>query len=550
MNTFTRTVGSRACGGVIRALIGLLAILALSSPTTPAHADDTSLGTTSTSIMRLGIGARPAALGHAYAAAAGDATTLFVNPAGLAGIQHPQLDLHHQSRFVDTHISSFNLALPIGPAALGIGAGYFDQGHIDEVRDFNFTGNRLHSSELDVAVGAAISVAPHLCVGGRLDIRRTVLVGEFEETGVAGGIGAQLRGMIPRLDLGLAVENLGTAREIDGLEQTAPLPRSLRGGGLLRILEGSGRDTGVSLQLLADVWQARGSAMQLGGGGELALSNLAGSEIGLAGRLGYRGGGKSEELRKLTAGLGLELGFMALDYAFEGFGLLGEVHRFSIDLWPTPPTPPVAPPPSPDWGPDLDGDGVPDKFDNCPATPAGVPVDRCGCAFDSDDDGVVDHADRCPDTPRFVRVDATGCPLPKPVPPRTDLEPVRFNLDRDAIEENDLPHLAEVAKLLRKWPELRLRIAGHADSTGSDPYNLALSERRARAIAEHLLEKYPDIRAERIETVGYGESVPIATNRTPEGRSKNRRASFVVLNANSFGEIPETDSGASTPARQ
>jgi OmpA-OmpF porin, OOP family len=60
---------------------------------------------------------------------------------------------------------------------------------------------------------------------------------------------------------------------------------------------------------------------------------------------------------------------------------------------------------------DSDGDGVPDKLDKCPDTPAGVKVDADGCPLDSDKDGVPDYLDKCPDTPAGVKVDANGCPL-------------------------------------------------------------------------------------------------------------------------------------------
>lgn len=60
---------------------------------------------------------------------------------------------------------------------------------------------------------------------------------------------------------------------------------------------------------------------------------------------------------------------------------------------------------------DSDGDGVPDKLDKCPDTPAGVPVDADGCPLDSDKDGVPDYLDKCPNTPPGVKVDADGCPL-------------------------------------------------------------------------------------------------------------------------------------------
>jgi outer membrane protein OmpA-like peptidoglycan-associated protein len=77
-------------------------------------------------------------------------------------------------------------------------------------------------------------------------------------------------------------------------------------------------------------------------------------------------------------------------------------------------------------------------------------------------------------------------------------------------------------------PKMRIRLNGHTDNEGADADNMTLSDRRAVAVRQYLIDK--GIVAERLEAKGFGETMPIATNDSPEGRQQNRRTEFVVLN--------------------
>jgi outer membrane protein OmpA-like peptidoglycan-associated protein len=87
--------------------------------------------------------------------------------------------------------------------------------------------------------------------------------------------------------------------------------------------------------------------------------------------------------------------------------------------------------------------------------------------------------------------------------------------------------LLTVAESLRKYPDTRVQVIGHTDSTGSAAYNQNLSERRAAAVAAVLIEG--GVAPSRIQTIGRGETQPIASNQTPEGRAQNRRVEIVIL---------------------
>jgi OOP family OmpA-OmpF porin len=184
-----------------------------------------------------------------------------------------------------------------------------------------------------------------------------------------------------------------------------------------------------------------------------------------------------------------------------------------------PPAPVVAAPPA-----DTDGDGVPDTVDACPNTPHGVKVDARGCPLDSDGDGVPDYLDKCPDTPRGTKVDATGCPI-APVATTFDLT-VEFAFNSAEINDLSFRELRKAMTFMRENPTTKAVVEGNTDNKGTDEYNQKLSERRAAAVKDVLVKS--GIEADRLTTVGYGESRPVASNDTEEGRAKNRRVSIVV----------------------
>jgi OOP family OmpA-OmpF porin len=180
---------------------------------------------------------------------------------------------------------------------------------------------------------------------------------------------------------------------------------------------------------------------------------------------------------------------------------------------------------------DSDGDGVPDGIDRCPDTPAGAIVDDRGCPIDSDGDGVPDGIDRCPDTPTGVPVDEQGCPKAAPLFPEERrmlvLEGVNFGFDSDRLAPESRTVLDEVAASLLSWPKIRLEIGGHTDSAGAAEYNQRLSEKRARAVHDYLVGK--GVSPGRLRARGYGETRPIADNRSAGGRKQNRRVELTAI---------------------
>jgi outer membrane protein OmpA-like peptidoglycan-associated protein len=208
---------------------------------------------------------------------------------------------------------------------------------------------------------------------------------------------------------------------------------------------------------------------------------------------------------------------------------------------------------------DSDHDGVPDNIDKCPKTPLGVPVDSVGCPIDSDLDGVPDYIDKCPDTPIEERamVDANGCT--KKVTKSLVIEKTLINIDKSKnsqavkkelqnlfkkalqgiqfesgkylIRPISYKILNQIAGVLIANPTYLVEIRGHTDNAGKSAANMVLSTNRAKAVMKYLTGK--KVPAERMTSNGYGDTLPVATNKTPTGRAINRRVEFIV----SFEEI-------------
>jgi len=176
---------------------------------------------------------------------------------------------------------------------------------------------------------------------------------------------------------------------------------------------------------------------------------------------------------------------------------------------------------------DSDGDGVTDNLDLCPNTPPGVKVDRVGCPIDLDGDGVLDTLDKCPNTPKGVKVDSSGCPIPIPEKVSITLL-VEFDFDKAIVKPHYHNDIEKVANFLKAYPNTTAELEGHTDSIGTDEYNMKLSKRRAESVKNYLVEKF-DVDPGRLTAVGYGESQPVASNETDEGRQRNRRVVATVV---------------------
>ncbi len=180
--------------------------------------------------------------------------------------------------------------------------------------------------------------------------------------------------------------------------------------------------------------------------------------------------------------------------------------------------------------PDKDGDTVLDKDDQCPDV-AGA-VENKGCPWpDTDNDGVVDREDDCPTVPGLKEL--KGCP-PAPVLKAEEQKilerafaSLEFATGKDIIKKVSYPSLNELAVLMKEHAaDWTLRLSGHTDNQGAPAKNMILSEKRSKAVKKYLVAK--GVKADKILTEWFGQTVPIADNATEAGRQKNRRVEMKV----------------------
>ncbi len=131
-------------------------------------------------------------------------------------------------------------------------------------------------------------------------------------------------------------------------------------------------------------------------------------------------------------------------------------------------------------------------------------------------------------TPKIVNLGKKERPHVKIVDKIVITQKIHFAFNSSEVRPVSYPILDDVAELLRSNTQIRrLQVEGHTDSVGGDAYNLRLSNNRAQTVVKYLVGK--GIAASRLTAIGYGESRPIADNNTAEGRAKNRRTEFTIL---------------------
>lgn len=175
--------------------------------------------------------------------------------------------------------------------------------------------------------------------------------------------------------------------------------------------------------------------------------------------------------------------------------------------------------------PDSDGDGVADKDDTCPRV-AGL-ASMNGCP-DSDGDGIADKDDKCEH--EAGPASNNGCPEldeEEKAILLEALEGVQFETGKAIIKGVSYPKLDNVVGLLKKHADFKLKISGYTDNTGNADKNLTLSDQRAKAAKQYIVDK--GINTNRISAQGYGIENPVATNSTAAGRAKNRRVEFEII---------------------
>jgi outer membrane protein OmpA-like peptidoglycan-associated protein len=201
--------------------------------------------------------------------------------------------------------------------------------------------------------------------------------------------------------------------------------------------------------------------------------------------------------------------------------------------------------------PDSDGDGLPDVYDKCPKMAGSKELNGC---VDADNDGVMDDVDACPNekgsavnqgcadsdgdgvldkNDKCAQIAGTaanfGCPEIKEETKKIfeqALRGIQFETGKDIIKKQSYGILDNVVVVMKENSSYKLSIAGHTDNQGDDAKNMTLSQNRANAVKKYLTDKGVD--GSKLTPIGFGETKPVDSNETKEGRAKNRRVEFTV----------------------
>jgi OOP family OmpA-OmpF porin len=185
--------------------------------------------------------------------------------------------------------------------------------------------------------------------------------------------------------------------------------------------------------------------------------------------------------------------------------------------------------PNEDWfGDMLASVGVVIPLGALPVAAAPAPAAPSCADLDDDGDGVNNCDDKCPGSQAGQTIGPDGCPVPVSI----DLKGVNFDFDKATLRPDAVSILSEATEILKRYPELKVEVAGHTDQCGKDAYNQKLSERRATTVYDYLTSNGVDA-ARLVGPIGYGESRPLEpTEQTMPAckNEKNRRTELNVQN--------------------
>ncbi len=538
----------------LAALLGIALVMTMSPAAALAEDDGNNF---SNPQLRMGIGARALGMGGAFVAVTDDLTSVYWNPAGLAHVGRLQFTAFYSgSMDEDRDLNYFGYAqrLTHGDTDLGtLALGWLHSG-MDGFRGFDPTGTSTGTFDFNrnnfyLGWGRKFHDRLGLGITGKFlhDKVSDSVLSDSDANNMGGGF--DLGGFFDLTEavrVALAWQDIYTRIGAkNAVEDTDEVPWNARAGVALMPVE--------NLIAAIDVEKTRSEDFEVHIGGEYYFD--LGEDYGVAVRLGVDDG-------DWAGGFGADLKWFQFDYAYVNEptqartvnDFLGNSHRVSVSVKM----------PGPEQI-DTDGDGIMDEFDECPREPEDYDgfQDGDGCPdADNDGDGILDIDDDCPLQAEDMDgwEDEDGCPdpdndgdgildvndkcannaetfnnfedddgCPDDAAPEIPIFVnfiFEFGTDR-IVGADHVPILDYIAQVMRENPDMRLEITGHTDNIGSDAANMALSERRARAVQEQFVMLGLD--EGRFVLDWKGESEPIDTNDTEEGRQRNRRIEFRVL---------------------
>jgi long-subunit fatty acid transport protein len=272
-------------------------------------------GTSGASFLKMGAGARAAAMGESVVSNTNDATATYWNPAGLAQVEEVQISAMQNTHLVDTDYQHVAAVKPLGRLGLGLSLARMNYGSIDRYNNSNVKDGDFQATSLAVGLSLGAKISDDISLGGTLKMIRESIENEGA-SGVAADMGFLYN--VNGYTWGAAIQNVGPALKM--VKDADALPMTIRLGGSTRVLD-------KKMLLSAGVSKANDSDANL----------QAGVEYGLLPFFTLRGGYKlvsgASDLGGLvgvSGGFGVQFNRFNLDYAVTPFGDLGMSHRISL----------------------------------------------------------------------------------------------------------------------------------------------------------------------------------------------------------------------------
>ena len=287
-----------------------------------ASAGARAAGTASAAFLRVGWGARPAAMGEAFTAVADDVDALYWNPAGLNYVMRLQQTFGHNSWIdgLNTEHAAFAIRRST-VSVIGAGIGFLNAGDIERGNKYGYTEGYYSANDLALMFSYARRLKTKLAVGGTFKvIRERIESASAQAFAIDAGAIYELS---PKMKMGVTLKNLGTGLTLD--KTSCPLPLGLRVGAAYQYKK--------NLLFSSDISLPFDDSLGLYFGAEYIYpSPVKGA------RLALRGGFKTvtmsylDALSALALGFGIEAGAVGVDYALTPYGDLGLVHRLSLKI--------------------------------------------------------------------------------------------------------------------------------------------------------------------------------------------------------------------------
>lgn len=493
--------------------------------------NNTGVGYHGAAFLRINPAARQVAMGEANTALADDINSMRYNIGGLGNLRKIMLAVNYHNWIEDTQQGSIALALPTWRGVLGFEFSYFNEGKITELdAAFRPTGGLSYSDDIMMTLGYGVYLKVmnnDFGIGGSVKLLRQNLVG-MQETDYAVDLGAQLR--LKHLSFAATVQNFGLTK-VNFDQRAVSLPETYRVGAATRLPLGQA----LKLNLAGDVAWTTSEKLRYYTGSELVISDL----------IAIRGGYKIHKIEPsrwaMGVGLNIPMEWLArsqtrLDYTYTPMDVFeSSTNRFSL-LFTFGVTQPVSALNMPERS------GLDDMSERLrkeleAAEKARIAAQQAEERTRQMEEEIARRLEYI----KQIAAESQGKIEVEPKTPEKILVSMRINFDFDQarIRTEEFPTMHRVGEILNTYPEAKVHISGHTDWIGPDDYNILLSQRRVDSVMVFLIQK-DGVAGDRFYMpIGYGETKPIASNETDEGRSRNRRVEFLLYTMDSVPEMPE-----------